>query len=542
MQPRPLVASPRAAAPRLAVLAAFALSGAAALSYEVVWTRALSVVLGSTTHALSSMLATFMLGLAIGGVLGGRVVRLGRDPLLWFGLCELGIGALGISALLVMRSLPAAYLALYRALHLNAPAFYVVQLALCSAVMLGPTVLMGMTFPLVARALAPVAGDVGPAVGDAYGANTLGAVLGSLATGFALVPLLGLRGATVVAAAANAVVGLTFVARSWGARRAAPLLLVLAALAAAGARGPVTWSLVNFYSAHRLGEELDFDTLDRGEHEQLVRLFDESTADGRVVALRDSDGNLILQVDGKVEGTGTTDRPNTLLLAYLPVAAHAGARDMLVVGLGAGVTLEAARGAVPRVELVEINRGVLEAVRRHGPPGVLDGVAVHRDDARNFLLRSERRWDVISSEPSYPTGFAVANLFTRDYFELAASRLAEGGIYCQWLPYYMLTNDDVTMMVKTFGSVFPETTLWKVAGSMDLLLLGSDRPFARAPDAVVARVRELNGGVPLAFTLSRGPGQVAEIARREDVPVNTDDHPVLEFRVARNFIAGQLKE
>lgn len=526
---------------RLAVLAAFALSGFAALSYEVVWTRALSVVLGSTTYALSSMLATFMLGLALGGVIGGRAAWLRKDPLLWFGLCELGIGLLGLSTLFVIRLLPAAYLAVYRALHLDAAAFYAVQVALCSAVMLGPTVLMGMTFPLVTRALAPAPGEVGAAVGDAYAANTLGAVAGSLAAGFALVPLLGLRGATVVAACANAAVGLWFAGRGWGLRRSAALVVpVLVALGAAWFASPAEWTLVNFYTAHRALDGPAHDRLRGFDREMLVPLSDRETVDGRVSAFRTIEGTLLLQVGGKVEGTSSEDLPNTLLLAYLPVAAHGGARDVLVVGLGAGVTLDAARRVVPRVELVEINRGVLDVVARHGPPGVLERIEIHRDDARNFLLRTDRRYDVISSEPSYPTEFGVANLFTREYYEIAAARLREGGIYCQWLPYYMLTNDDVTMMLKTFGGVFPYASLWKIPSSMDLIVLGSAQPFAADPDAIAARVATMDPGLGVEFTLSRGPAEIAAIARRADVPVNTDDHPLLEFHVARNFRVGEL--
>ena len=215
---------------------------------------------------------------------------------------------------------------------------------------------------------------------------------------------------------------------------------------------------------------------------------------------------------------------------------------MLVIGLGAGVTLEAAKRVVPRVELAEISGGILEAVRRHGPPGVLDGVIVHRADARNHLLRTEARYDIISSEPSYPTDFSVSNLFTRDYFLVAAERLEDGGVYCQWLPYYMLTNEDVTIMVKTFASVFPHAALWKVPRSLDLLLVGSRAPFVFAPSAIARRVAELSAGAQLDLVLSRSPEQVAEVARLPDVPVNTDDRPIIEFRVARNFRVGDLAE
>ena len=196
------------------VLTAFLLSGAAALIYEVAWTRALSLILGSTTHAVSTMLATFMAGLALGAWLGGRLADRSRDPLLLFGACEVGIGLLGIVSLPLIWALPRLYLGLYRAFHLDAALFFALQVALCALVMLLPTTLMGATFPLVSRAITGRLEELGRKVGSAYSFNTVGAVVGSLAAGFLLVPKLGLRGTVMAAGVLNLAVGLTFLLRS----------------------------------------------------------------------------------------------------------------------------------------------------------------------------------------------------------------------------------------------------------------------------------------------------------------------------------------
>ena len=252
-------------------------------------------------------------------------------------------------------------------------------------------------------------------------------------------------------------------------------------------------------------------------------------------------GNPTFQVGGKIEGTSTSDMTNTLLLSYLPAAAHGSATNMLVIGLGAGVTLEAAKEVVPQVDLVEIHPGVIEVVRQFGPSGVLDGVPVFDDDARSYLLKTDERYDIISSEPSYPTEAGVANLFTLEYFELAASRLNEGGVYAQWLPYHILTNDDVTMMTQTFGSVFEHTYLFKIPRGLDLILVGSRQPLGRSISEIQARVEAFNAGRwPLEYVVSRTPEEVAEIVARTDQPLNTDDHPLLEFRLARNLVIGDL--
>ncbi len=529
---------------RVLVLGAFFLSGAAALAYEVVWTRALSVVLGSTTYALSTMLATFMLGLALGGVLGGRLADRTPRHLLFLGLCELGIGIGGLLSVPIIQRLPGAYLWLYRAFHLYPLPFFGLQIVLCAVVMIAPTVLMGMTFPLAARAVTARLEQLGQGVGNAYSFNTLGAVLGSLLTGFLLVPWFGLRGATAIAGAVNLAAGSVLLAFSGdpGARRALLCALLYLPAGAWALKADSGWTLVNFYHAFKYLTPEPYEELAARDRALFQKLFEGDFAEGNVRAFRSPEGFLLLQVAGKIEGTGTLDVENTLLLAYLPIAAHARPESMLVVGLGAGVTLEAAKRHVSRVDLVEINPGVLEVVRRFGPRGVLDGVDVVRDDARNFLLKAEnRKYDVISAEPSYPTELGVSNLFTHEYFELAASRLAPGGIYCQWLPYYLLTNDDVTMMIKTFASVFPHASLWKVPVSLDLILIGSRTPFERSIDEIEQRVSQLAGGGPaLSYVLSRAPENVREIALRKDVAINTDDHPVLEFRVARNLRVGDL--
>ena len=391
--------------------------------------------------------------------------------------------------------------------------------------MLGPTILMGMTFPLVSRAIVGKVEEVGAGVGLAYGANTLGAVAGSLLAGFVLVPGLGLRGATFAAAAANLAVGVVFTVGG-GGRRTLALALLHLPLAGLAAGGDWSWRLVNFYSAYLYLDGRPYEQIQASDRRTLERLYERDGADGYVAAFRTTDGHLLVQVGGKLEGTARVDVPNTLLLAHLPVAARPAAADsMLVVGLGAGVTLQAAKRLVPHVDLAEINEGVLEAVRRHGPPGVLEGVTVHRADARNLLLRDDRRYDVISSEPSYPTEFAVANLFTREFYEIAADRLTDAGVYCQWLPYYMLTNEDVTVMVRTFATVFPHASLWKVPGTLDLLAIGSRTPFAHAPEEIVRRVIASEPSLVGEFVLSRTPEQLAALARRDDVPVNTDDRP-----------------
>ncbi len=134
----------------------------------------------------------------------------------------------------------------------------------------------------------------------------------------------------------------------------------------------------------------------------------------------------------------------------------------------------------------------------------------------------------------------MVNLFTKDFYELAASRLNPGGVYCQWLPYYFLSNDDVTMMIRTFGSVFDHVYLWKIEQSMDLLMVGSKTPFSFSAEEITDKTRLLNRrGIPLPFVLSRTTDEIRKIVlERKDIPINTDDRPIIEFHAARNVLTG----
>ena len=527
---------------RWIILIGFGFSGAAALIYEVVWTRALSIILGSTTYALSTLLSTFMAGLAIGGFIGGRLADRGKNLLMIFGLLELGIGIFGLITIPLIHLMPPLYFKIYKAFHLSPTVYFVFQFLLCSAIMLIPTTLMGATFPVVSKRVTTTMDDMGKWVGNAYSFNTFGAIIGSFSAGFILMPLFGVKLAAIIAACLNISVALAMTLLS-RARLKGTVIVVLILLIATPlfttlisreAEWPVTYYIAQRYKDYEQLEE---------ERKGSVVFMDKDYMEGRVKIWRNADGFLVLQVGGKIEGTSHIDMVNTLLLAYLPIASHQGPNSFLTIGLGAGVTLRAAKQYVKETDLVEINHGVLEAVGRFGPPGLLNNVNISVNDARNFLLLTDKKFDIISSEPSYPTESSVGNLFTREFYMLAASRLNPGGMYCQWLPYYQLSDDDVKMMVKTFGSAFRYVYVWAVQHSLDLLLVGSNMPFQYGPGEIVERVSRLNtSSFPLNYVLSKTPDQIQEIiSNNPDTPFNTDDRPLLEFHASRNLLTGILK-
>jgi predicted membrane-bound spermidine synthase len=194
----------------VSLLAGLLLSGAAALIYEVVWMRALSLVMGSTTYALSTMLAAFMTGLAFGGYLGGLWADRTRNPAQSFALLEAGIALFGLMTFIVIKNLSPVYAWVFYAFNFSFSSLSFTEFFLSFVVMLVPTTLMGATFPLVLKARAKSLEELGRETGDVYSINNLGAVIGSFCAGFFLIPVLGLYSANLVAIILNLVVAFIF--------------------------------------------------------------------------------------------------------------------------------------------------------------------------------------------------------------------------------------------------------------------------------------------------------------------------------------------
>ena len=526
---------------RRILLAAFCFSGAAALLYEVVWTRALSLVLGSTVYALSTMLATFMAGLALGAYIGGKIADRGKNLSLYFGLFELGIGLFGLITVPLIYGLPPFYFKMYKTLHLSPTLYFAAQFMLSAAIMLVPTTLMGATFPIVARRLTESMGEMGRRVGCAYSMNTVGAVFGSISAGFLLIPAIGIKWSSFGAGCLNLAVGsaVILILSRRQARLILPFLLsaLLVFFVTKGADND--YPFANFYLADRFN---DLGHMKEVE-EKHTKLFEKDYPDGTVKAYQ-FNNYLLIQHGGKLEGTGPGDVVNTMMLALLPVSSHKETpRDMLVIGLGAGVTTLAASLVAENISVVEINPGVIEIVKKFGLPGTLDGVNIIRNDARKFLAVTDETYDIITSEPSVPTESVAANLFTKEFYEIAALRLNRHGIFCQGIQGWRLTKNDIRVCIKTFASVFEHVYVWKSKEYRNFTLVGSREPFDVSEEEMLLKLKAWNIIPPahiddydLALILT--PERVQKIADMPGIPLNTDDRPYLEFAMAKNFLLG----
>ncbi len=535
------------------------ISGAVSMIYEVAWTRALSLVIGSSTYAFSTMLVAFLGGLALGSFLFSRLAgRVTVDPLL-FAWLQLGIGLSALGVTLVFDRLPELFLRAF-SLSQSSGLVEILQFTISAGTMLLPTLFIGATFPCVVQIVSRQIGRLGSDVGRIYFINTGGAIAGTVLGGFLLIPSLGLQTTLTLAISINLCLAGILSAASGGGRwrRSSAILVCLGALVALSLAprwdAKAMSSGVAIYGQKYLGllEKGDFRTA-IAPASRLVYYRDGISA---TVSVHRQGENLFLRINGKTDASNTVDMHTQLLLGHLPLLFHPDAEEVLVVGLGSGATAGAvALHPMKAMDLVEIESAVAEAASFFAKenrdvlrdPRVRTVIA----DGRNFLMASRKRYDVVISEPSNPWMRGIGNLFSLDFYRLVATRLAPTGIVCQWIQSYGLFPEDLKMVLNTFRSVFPHTTVWGTSPG-DLLLIGSMQPLALDYTRIESRFHGISGlqedlaGLgftsPLVMLVADfvlGEEDAARFSRHASL--NTDDRPLLEFSAPRSLYADTLE-
>ena len=553
-----------APAPVLACSAA-AISGFAALVYEVAWTRLLALVIGPTTYAFATMAAAFITGLAIGSAAGARIARRVSHPAVW------------MAAMLLVSAVTASVAAWYAATRMPllvaaevadpAAAFGPViatQAAVVGLLLLPMTLALGAMFPL-ALAAAGAGRSAGNDAARVYTANTIGAIGGALAAGFVLVPRLGLRSTFQWTAVAAALAGAGCLmaalrestprveqeATKWfrGRPLIASLAVAIAAVAAILTLPPWDRELLSS-GAYKYAPYIrsgDFETSLRAG---ALQYYKEGAA--ATVSVRQLTGVRALAIDGKVDASNGGDMLTQRLLGLLPVALHGHAQDICVIGLGSGVTVGSAlaTGTVRHADVIEISPEVVEASHffdlENGAALAHPAVRLIVGDGRSHLLLTPRKYDVIVSEPSNPWMSGVATLFTREFFEAARARLAPNGLLCQWAHTYDISQDDLQSIVRTFATVFPKGTMWLV-GEADLLLVGGPGDVTSRLGGLAAAARQGSASEMLATVGVRaedaefdllslyagGPNELARYGQR--AVIQSDDRTALEYSAPRGI-------
>jgi len=515
-------------------LAAFGLGGFCSLALEVLWTRALIFILDNTTHAFTTMLSAFLVGIAAGSLIMARFSDNIRRPFLWLGLIICGIGISGIISVPVFINLGA---------EIGGGGFYqpdsywqwaALRFGRSFLVMLLPTLLMGMAFPLVARIYAQSPRVLGKAIGNVYALNTLGGVAGSLAAGFILIPWIGVYYSVAIVAGIYAVIGITLLA-------AEPLVNIRHRLKT------IVLPAFTFVLAAVLvisPGRLIFSSYIEQQETRSLLYYDEGIG-STVKVYANAFGYRYLSIDGfPVASTTPRHRDIQQALGHMPLLlSQADNPSVCVIGLGAGgsswaVTLY----DIQKLDVVELVPSVVEAAKLL--PEVNHELFNQPDfnlvlaDGRNYLLVTEEKYDVISVDATSPKGSGNGSLYSLEFYESCRQRLTDEGLIVQWLPFHLLSEEEMGITINTFRQAFPNASLWFSPFRNYFLLIGTVNEFEIDFQNIEAKleipaVREELGPIYIrdiydflsCFVMAGD--SLDEYAG--NTSLNTDNHPYLEY-------------
>ena len=489
------------------VVPAAAVAGAAAMAVEVCAARVGAQLIGGSVYAFALVLAVFLAGIGLGA---GLARRLDQSRHVGHSLAAMGAAIVLFCA--SWRVLPHGVATLWR---VGGDLVWMPGAALLFALVLGPVALAsGATFTL---ALRDAEGTDTASTARVLAANTAGSVLGAGLAGMLGLPLLGLWG-TALAAAGVCLVGVS--TSPFQIRLKVAAVAILCTVAALVPRFDPALYAVGL--GLRVSEFADLSprAVERFAHEGWELLsYEDGVTTTVAVGRSTSSGNIWLSLNGKVDASTGLDMATQELSGVLPVAiaqAHVAAPDTVVVGLASGVTAaRALSSGASQVEVLEVEPAVVEAARyfREANADLLDDprATITVADARAWLSRPGPRHDVIISEPSNPWLTGVSNLFTQEYWQLSRARLADDGVFCQWVQLYALPPDAFRGLVRTFLTVYPNAWLFESIPGADALLIA-------APS--------LPDGLPVEPTL--GPAELQRLASYG--PLVTDDQPWVEFQ------------
>jgi spermidine synthase len=451
------------------VLPLILLSGATSFTYEILWSRLLQHVLGSSTLAFATMLAAFLAGITIGSAVATRLAAAADRALRRFAMAQAGIALLSLGVFLALDRLPDVAISLGQ----SATPGRIGSAAMAALVMLPAALCIGATFPLAVRTLARGGAEAASASARVYAWNTIGAIVGAIGSGFFLVPLLGYVGMVTAAVAMNLLLAIV------AALAAEPRARTLAAVATGVLaflvvwRPPMPWRLVTTSPL----------TMRPADTRPTYFAVGRSSTVGVTLG----PGLWLMTTNGLPEGqilpAGVYRR--SMLerwLGAIACLARPEARSMLVIGFGAGTALEAVSKTLERIDVIELEPEVLAINRLMQRGRAVDPLSdprvhVHLNDARGALVLTDRHYDAIVSQPSHPWTAGASHLYTREFFALVRERLAPGGVFVQWIELNYVDEPLFRSLVATLLDVFPNVRVYRPVYRSGVLFVSSDQPL-----------------------------------------------------------------
>jgi len=524
---------------RRVLVLAFFVSGLVSIGYELIWMRSAAFLLGGFTYVFSGVLTVYLLGNVLGAWIGSRLSRRLARPAVAFGI---SLSCLGLLGVLYLPWFTAWFLKLEPLVKpllsgsLGAAGIRKAAMPLFHSTVLFflPAVTMGIGFPLALQAWSNFRHEVGRTTGTVYGANTIGAVLGGVVSGFVLIPLMGVQLSITLLGLLAVWLGWVMV-QLFAAKGHAVLRLAHAAAGVALTIAAVVIPTSLFRQ----------DVV--GTHPGEVLAVREGVT-ATVAVHRKPDGKLLMSVDNVPMAGDDIHRSAQKMLGHLGILLHRNPREVLSVGFGSGETAEClARHGLDRIDCVEIAPEVVDvALEFFGHINLGDRldreVNMMYMDAKSYLRLTDRRYDVIINDSDEHSTSASAPLFTREHFAGALSRLKAGGLFVTKLHLQGHPKSNFDSILATFLDVYPHVTVWfpTTKPFIFLYLVGSRERQVFSParidgelakDAVQAGVEYLNFH-DSSDVLSCYVGDANDIGRYlKGGRINSDYAPYIEFNL-----------
>ncbi len=527
------------------VLAAFFLSGFCALALEVLWTRLLAIVFLGTTYAYTTMLATLLCGIALGSAIAASFVHKIRHPMAVLGAVLIAISAGCLLSLSSIAAMPEKVIALHQQSSNDWSDIITGKVFLSFMALFLPTFFFGMTFPFVVKSVTLQRDTLGVDVGRVYGVNTFGGVLGALAGGYLLIPLMGVHNGMLLLAGLLALTGLllTFVGLEKTIPKRLGILLACSTVLA------IAW----WQTPKDVSQSLNTGYIPK---DNRILSYAEGV-EGTVVVSEPEDSengaDRILWIN-RVQATTSIEKGVKMnrLQGVLPLLFDREPLDVLFMCFGSGITCGTlALSSFEHIDAVEICPEVLEAAPLFDTDnlGVLrrPRVLFHIDDGRNYLLTTNNHYDVITFEPMPLALAGVSTFYTKEYYESCFNHLKPGGLVSQWIPLHSLNPQMVRSLVFTFTKVFPEYCAWFI--NADLFLIGSNEALRLDYPRLQKRLSQPQLAEALRKVGFHDPFEVLACFLLDKNALNqyarggeimTDDRPWAEFEAPKWIYAQQV--
>ncbi|MFK8010924.1 MAG: fused MFS/spermidine synthase [Marinicellaceae bacterium] len=450
------------------ILIVMLISGLVSLAYEVLWTRLLSQILGGSVYSFGVMLFIFLLGIALGAAIGSWLCKKSK-PIYLFIVVQIGIA---LSFLMSMYF--ADYLVnIAMSTDFGSIEFVLDGLFIGALTLLPGALFIGATFPLAIFIAAKDYRTSGELAARIYSWNTVGAIFGAILMGFYLLPNFGFAISTKILFSISVTIAIITVLMTI---KSTKLIVFCASLL-----------VINFWlPMNDPIKLLRTSALSHKIQEGEIKYF--GIGSSATVMLVNQGQDMRLLSNGlpessiQIQGARIGSYHLANWLSMLPVLSYPKAETMLVIGLGAGITVKAVPDSIQQIDVVELEQEVIKANQMmssyRGTDPLKDSrVKLYKNDARNALINSQQKFDIIVSQPSHPWTVGASNLYTQEFFSLVKNRLNKNGKFVQWIGMNFVDVKLLKSLLATLNKEFDFVELYQPLSKGGLIFLASNNPI-----------------------------------------------------------------